>query len=110
MDILFKSLASAGVTAIILLIAKHSGPKLAGAIGGIPIVFAITYIIISYNNKGESRDFLVGGIYGVLAAILFSFVLIALNSSWPKYYWANFIFAYLLCFLFAFGLAHFTSK
>ena len=34
MDILFKSLASALVTGIILIIAKFSGPKLAGAIGG----------------------------------------------------------------------------
>ncbi|MEK7524150.1 MAG: hypothetical protein AAB588_03915 [Patescibacteria group bacterium] len=110
MDIVIKSLASAGVTAIILLIAKNSGPKLAGALGGIPIVFAITYILVTHNNKGESKDFLVGGIYGALAAILFSFLLIGLNSSWPKYYWANFIFAYVLCFLFALGLAHFTSK
>ncbi|MDO8499860.1 MAG: hypothetical protein Q7S66_04340 [bacterium] len=34
MDIILKSLASAVVTAIILLIAKFAGPKLAGALGG----------------------------------------------------------------------------
>lgn len=54
MDIVIKSLASAIITAIILLIAKFSGPKLAGAIGGIPIVFTISYIILTLNNKSLS--------------------------------------------------------
>jgi len=60
-------LASAGVTAIILTIAKFSGPKLAGAIGGIPIVFAISYILLTMGDKSISRQFLVGGIYGAIA-------------------------------------------
>lgn len=69
MDILIKSLASGVVTAIILLIAKFSGPKLAGAIGGIPIVFAISYVLLMWNDKTTTHDFLVGGIYGALAAV-----------------------------------------
>ena len=51
MEIVFKSLASAVVTAIILLISKYSGPRLAGAIGGIPIVFAISYISTVNNCR-----------------------------------------------------------
>ena len=51
MEIVLKSLASAVVTGIILLLAKFSGPKLAGAIGGIPIVFAISYVLITMENK-----------------------------------------------------------
>lgn len=61
MDIILKSLAAAVVTAIILLMAKFSSPKLAGAIGGIPIVFAISYVFITFSNKSLARDFLLGG-------------------------------------------------
>lgn len=61
MEILFKSLISAAVTAIILLIAKFSGPKLAGAIGGIPVVFAISYVLLTMSDKSISKEFLLGG-------------------------------------------------
>lgn len=110
MEIILKSLASAVVTAIILLIAKYASPKLAGAIGGIPIVFAISYILITLDNKSSARDFLMGGVYGALAAIFFSFILIWFNHQFPNYHWINFVVAYLLCFCLAFGMAHFTSK
>ncbi|MBT4121184.1 MAG: hypothetical protein HOA57_04450 [Candidatus Magasanikbacteria bacterium] len=61
MDIILKSLVSAVVTGIILIIAKFAGPKLAGAIGGIPIVFAISYILITAGDKTSANSFLVGG-------------------------------------------------
>jgi len=61
MEIILKSLSAAIITAVILIIAKFVGPKLAGAIGGIPIVFAISYILLTIENKGISKDFLVGG-------------------------------------------------
>ncbi|MDP7247545.1 MAG: hypothetical protein QF741_02885 [Candidatus Peribacteraceae bacterium] len=51
MDILFKSLLAAVVTALILIIEKYAGPRVAGAIGGIPIVFAISYILVTYQLK-----------------------------------------------------------
>ena len=79
MDIVIKAISSAVVTAIILVIAKIFGPKLAGAIGGIPIVFAISYVLITMGDKSMARDFLVGGIYGALAGIFFSLILIWLN-------------------------------
>ena len=110
MDILIKSLASAAVTATILLIAKFSEPKLAGVLGGIPIVFVISYILITQNDNGLSRDFLIGGIYGAIAALFFSVVLLWLNDQFLKTHWLNFIVAYAACFLLALGLAHFTSK
>jgi len=110
MEIILKSLASAVITAIILLIAKFSGPKLAGAIGGIPIVFAISYILLTMENKNISRDFLVGGIYGAIAAIFFSVVLIWFNSRFASSHWINFAIAYLLCFLLAFVMVRFITK
>ena len=55
MEIVLKSLASAVITAIILLIAKFSGPKLAGAIGGIPIVFAISYVLLTLGGVKTYR-------------------------------------------------------
>ncbi len=110
MDIIIKSFASAVVTAIILLIARFSGPKLAGAIGGIPIVFAVTYVLITIGDKSVSKDFLVGGIYGAVAAIFFSIILIWLNFQFIKSHWINFIVAYTLSFLLALALVHFTSK
>lgn len=110
MDIILKSLASAVVTAIILLIAKFSGPKLAGAIGGLPLVFAVSYILLTMNDKSVSRQFLIGGIYGALAAVFFSVILIWLNAQFLKTHWLNFTIAYTACFLFALALVHFTSK
>lgn len=110
MDIVFKSIAAGVATAIILTLAKFSGPKLAGAIGGLPIVFAVSYILIAWQSKAPpQRDFLVGGIFGALAAILFSLVLMWLNAQYNKNYWFNFTIAYLLCFLSAFGLAYFST-
>lgn len=110
MDIILKSLASAVVTAIILVVAKFSGPKLGGAIGGIPIVFAISYILLTMHDKSIARPFLVGGIYGAIAAIFFSLALLLLNSVLPRTHWLNFAIAYLLCFLLALTLVRFTTK
>ena len=110
MEIIIKSLASAVVTAIILLIAKFSGPRIAGAIGGIPIVFAISYVLVSMEDKSLSREFLVGGIYGAIAAIFFSLILIWLNVQFVKTFWPNFIIAYILCFVLALTLVYFTSR
>ena len=110
MDILIKSLASGLVTAIILLIAKFSGPKLVGAIGGLPIVFAVSYFLLILNNKNIARQFLVGGIYGAIAAIFFSLILIWLNVRFVENYWLNFAIAYILCFLFALSLVYLTAK
>lgn len=110
MEIIFKSLLAAAVTAVILLVAKFAGPKLAGAIGGIPVVFALSYILVTLEKKSVAKDFLVGGIYGAVAAILFSIVLIWLNNKFTNSHWVNFVVAYILCFLFAFGLATIPSK
>lgn len=106
MDILIKSLISAVVTAIILLIAKFSGPKLAGAIGGLPIVFAVSYALLIWNNKATAREFLMGGVLGAIAAILFSLILIWLNIRFTESYWLNFAIAYVLCFFFALLLVY----
>jgi len=110
MDILLKSVASAIVTAIILLIAKFSGPRLAGAIGGIPIVFAVSYVLVILQNRSSAQEFLVGGIYGALAGIFFSGILIWMNHLFPKYYWATFVVAYILCFIFALLLVNFPFQ
>ncbi len=110
MDILLKSLASAVITALILILARFAGPRLAGALGGIPIIFATSYILVTSSDKSLSRDFLIGGIYGALAGIFFSAVLIFLNAQFLKTHWVNFAVAYALCFLFALGLTYFSSK
>lgn len=98
------------MTAIILLVAKFSSPKLAGALGGIPIVFAVSYVLLTLENRSTTRDFLIGGIFGAIAAIFFSLALIWLNSKFLNSHWLNFAVAYVLCFLLAFGLSVFTNK
>ena len=110
MDIVLKSFASAVVTAIVLVVAKFAGPKLAGAIGGLPVGFAISYVFLTSNDKSVTREFLIGGVYGALAAIFFSLVLIWLNMQFIKSHWLNFAIAYVACFFFALALVHFTSK
>lgn len=110
MDILIKSLVSAAATALILIVAKYSGPRVAGAIGGIPIVFAISYIMVTFEDKSISKDFLVGGIYGAVAALFFSLILIWFNMLFPKHHWISFGVAYLLCFFLALLLVHLSSK
>lgn len=110
MEIALKSLSAAVVTAIILVLAKFVGPKLAGAIGGIPIVFAVSYVLVTMDDKAVSSDFLVGGIYGAIAAIFFCLALIGLNSVFLKMHWVNFIIAYIACFFVALALVHFSSN
>ena len=110
MDIIFKSLSAAVVTAIILIVQKVFGPRIAGAIGGLPIVFAISYILITMNDKTTSKDFLIGGIYGAIAAIIFSLVLIWLNIHFVKNHWLNFSLAYILCFLLSLLFVYFSSN
>lgn len=110
MDILIKSIVSGVITGLILLIAKFSSPKLAGAVGGVPIVFAISYIFLTLSTKNPQNAFLVGGIYGAIAAIFFSLVLIWLNVKFVNNIYWNFVIAYILCFLLALGLTYFTSK
>ena len=80
---------------------------MAGAIGGIPIVFAVTYIMLSLNNKNLSHDYLIGGIYGAVAAIFFSVVLIWLNVRFVENFYLNFGIAYILCFLLVLALVYF---
>ena len=109
MEILLKSVASGIVTAIILLIAQFSGTRLAGAIGWIPIVFAVSYVLLTMHDKAPARQFLIGGIYGAIAAIFFSLVLIWLNAQFIKTHWLNFAIAYIACFIFALALVHFTK-
>ena len=83
---------------------------MAGAIGGLPIVFAISYILITMNNKLASKDFLIGGIYGAVAAIFFSVILIWFNSYFLKSHWLNFTIAYILCFCLSLAIVYFTSN
>ncbi len=97
MDILLRSLLAGGAAAIILTVAKFGGPRLAGAVGGIPIIYAISYILITYNNKNEARNFLLGGINGFFASLLFIVSLLLLNYLLPKNHWLNFIIAYFAC-------------
>jgi len=110
MDILLKSLASAVAIAIVLIISKYSSPRLAGAIAGVPIIFAISYVIITLETRSKTKEFLVGGIYGAFAAIFFCLILIFLNQQFVKYHWINFGVAYVLCFLFALVMVYFTNK
>mgnify|MGYP001599061569 CR=1 FL=1 len=110
MDIVLKSLVSALATALILIIAKFSGAKLAGAIGGVPIVFAISYVLLTMNDRSLSKDFLVGGIYGAVAAIFFSLILIWFNIQFTKSHWLNFAVAYFLCFVLALILVQVSSN
>lgn len=109
MEIVLKSLASGVITGIILTVASVAGPKLAGAIGGIPIVFAISYAILVMDGGIGTKDFLVGGIYGALAAIFFSLILIWFNHQFQGQMWMNFAAAYILCFAFAYLTVHFTT-
>lgn len=110
MDILLKSLASAVIVGIILTIANFAGPKVAGAISGIPIISAITYVIITMSDKGTSTDFVYGLICGAIATIFFSILLLVLNYAAPKFHWINFSIAYFLCFISSVVLANLTSK
>ena len=107
MEIILKSLASAVITAIILVIAQFSGAKLAGALGGIPIVFAVSFVLVTMQSKNitEIDGFLKGGIIGALAGVLFCLILLFLNHKNIELYWFNFAISYAICFAFAFFLS-----
>lgn len=103
MEILLKSLAAAVITALILLLERYAGPRIAGAIGGIPIVFAVSFVLVTMQHKNITQisEFLLGGVIGAVAGVLFCIVLWYLNKHYIDYYWWNFAGSYLLCFLFA---------
>ena len=107
MDIIWKSLLASVITAVILLIERYVGPKVAGAIGGIPIVYAISYVLVTYLERDSEKivGFLRGGVYGALAAIFFCVLLGLLTYKFPEYYWVNFAVSYIACFSLALGLA-----
>ncbi len=110
MNILIKSMGAALVTAVILVISDLFGSKIAGIIGGIPIVYAISYVILTSDNKGHASEYLIGGISGTIAAVFFGLFLLFLNSKSPQTHWLNFIGAYVLCAAIAFGLSNLISK
>jgi len=109
-EIFIKSLAGFFVTALTLIVARSVGPTFAGALGGIPIVFAVSYLLVTAQDKGADRRFLIGGVYGAIASIFFSFVLIWLNHQFPKNYWVNFFLAYFLCILLAILLVQISKS
>jgi uncharacterized membrane protein (GlpM family) len=106
MDIILKSLIGAVIIAVVLIVSKFAGPRVGGAIGGLPLVFAVSYILVTQYNKTASREFLIGGIYGAIAAIFFSLILIWLNVQFAKNHWLNFVVAYVLCFFLSLGLVY----
>jgi len=110
MDIIWKSLLAAVITAVILIIERSVGPKIAGAIGGIPIVYAISYVLVTYAERDSDKiaGFLRGGVYGAIAAVLFCVLLGILSYKLPDYYWVNFTVSYITCFLLALCLATFA--
>lgn len=110
MDIALKSLAGGVIIAAVLIVSKFVGPRLAGAIGGLPLVFAVSYILVTQRTHASSKDFLVGGVYGAIGAIFFSLILIWLNIQFAKNYWMNFIVAYVLCFFVSLGLVYLTGN
>jgi len=110
MEIIYKSFVSAIITAIILLISKYFGPRLAGAIAGIPIVYAISYVLITMEAQNKAKSYLVGGIYGAIAMIFFIVILILFNWKFPNTHWINFAAAYILCLLLAIGMVQLTTK
>lgn len=112
MDIVYKSLIAAVITAVILLIERYSGPRVAGAIAGIPIVFAISYVLITYQLKDipQMNEYLWGGVIGAIGGLLFSIILIWLNTKFSQYYWYNFFGAYLFIFLFALVASRASGK
>jgi uncharacterized membrane protein (GlpM family) len=109
-DILLKSFVAWGAAALILTVAKFAGPRMAGAIAGIPIVFAVSYILVTYSNKSTSRNFLIGGLYGTAGFVVFVVSLVLLNQRFPANYWLNFTLAYLICLAVAVLLTHFSSS
>ena len=76
MDIVFKSLAAAVVTAIILLVAKFSGPKLAGAIAA--IFFSVVLILL---NAQFTKTHWLNFVAAYILCFAFAVLLVRLTSK-----------------------------
>lgn len=110
MSILIKSILSGVIVGLILLLSKYLGPKLAGAIGGVPLIFALTYGLTIAETPEKAQGFLLGGIYGSIAGMVFIGLLMVLNFYFIKTYWINFGVAYALCFLLALSMVYMGGK
>lgn len=109
MDIVLKSFVAWGAAALVLTVAKYAGPRMAGAVGGVPIIFAVSYILVTYHNKPAAKNFLIGGAYGTIGFIVFLGALLLLNQRYAANHWINFAFAYALCLLVAIITTHLST-
>jgi len=85
-DIVIKSLSAAAITGIILVVTKLTNKKIAGVIGGIPIVYAISYVLLTLENKKLSENYLKGEISGTIATVIFRVLLLIINKHSPQTY------------------------
>jgi uncharacterized membrane protein (GlpM family) len=93
----------AGLVVIgVWLLTKFINPKIAGAIAVMPSVFSLAYIFAFAGSKDVAamNKFVVGGMYGVFAWLVFLPTLYFLNTRLS--FWAAFGIAFVVWFLAAF--------
>ena len=102
MDILIKSIIGGFVIALVLIVGKFFGPKLAGFVSAIPAGFVAGYVLftVEEQNIASIERFLTGGIIASIVFVLFIGVLLGANKLGFGY-WESLAIAYffwVICF------------
>ncbi len=100
MDILFKSVSGGILIAIILFSAKFFGPKIAGILTAIPMVFTTSFLF-GFIKKEEIviQNFVWNVFISAIITSIFLGSFYFLNQFNFKIIWINLIISYLIYFL-----------
>lgn len=76
MDILLKGFFGGIVVIIVLVAEKYLGAKVAGVLGGIPLIFAISFAFVALKTGQEGAiNFIKGGFWSLLPTLFFYLLL-----------------------------------
>jgi len=103
MDILLKGFASGVIVMGVLLAERYFGAKVAGILGGIPLVFAISFAFIALKTGKEgAQNFILGGFWSLLPTLFFYFLLSFVTLRNGDHPLVNLALTYLLSFVLIF--------
>jgi len=96
MEILFKSLVSGVVVAVVLAATKLLGPRFGGVLAGIPLVFTLSFVFATHHAESRMNveKFLFGGMWSAALLGVFVVALWFFYSHTNTGYWRSVLCAY----------------
>lgn len=111
MEILLKSILGGCVIGAVLLASKLFGEKLGGVLSAIPMLFILSFLFVTVEQKDPDKIklFLEGGFWGIAFFIL-AIVSLYFLSQYSDHYWFNLLAVYAVWFLCVATWVYFFKK